>query len=564
MKFQDFPYKRPALASFVKKFETLLAAFENANSATEQNDFFEKINQMREDFSSMDSLCRIRHSIDTRDEFYEKENTFFDENAPAYEALNNRFYRLILNSKFRDSLEEKWGSQLFVIADLSLKTFEPVILEDLKKENKLVSEYSKIKAKAKINFQNKEYNLSSIVPLESSKDRAIRKAAAEAKWDFYQKNSATFEAIFDQQVKVRHEIATKLGYKNFIELGYARMLRSDYNAEMVANFRQQILEYVVPIATELYERQRKRLGLEKLEYYDFGFRFASGNPKPQGSPEWILNHASTMYSDLSAETKEFFDFMRDNELMDLVNKEGKATGGYCSFVGKYKAPYIFSNFNGTSGDIDVLTHEAGHAFQVYSSREIGLDEYNWPTYEACEIHSMSMEFFTYPWMHLFFEAETDKYKFAHLASAIKFLPYGVAVDEFQHFVYENPEASPKERNQAWRNIEKKYLPHLDYGDNSFLENGGFWQKQSHIFSTPFYYIDYTLAQVCAFQFWKKDQEDHATAWGDYVRLCKVGGSQSFLDLVKLANLMSPFEENCVHSVTGVIKDWLDSVDDSKF
>lgn len=564
MKFQDFPYQRPELDSFIKKFETLLEGFENADSLDAQNVFFEQINEMREDFSSMNNLCRIRHSIDTRDAFYEKENTFFDENSPTYEALNNRFYQLILNSKFRKSLEEKWGSQLFVIADLSLKTFQPTILEDLQKENKLVSDYNKIKAKAEIEFEGKKYNLSSIVPLETSKDRATRKTAAEAKWAFYEKNSKDFEQIYDKQVKVRDEIAQKLGYRNFIELGYARMLRSDYNAEMVANFRQQILEHVVPIATKLYERQRSRLGLEKLNYYDTGFRFASGNPKPQGSPDWILNHASKMYSDLSNETKEFFDFMRDNELMDLVNKEGKSTGGYCSFIGKYKAPYIFSNFNGTSGDIDVLTHEAGHAFQVYSSRNIGLDEYNWPTYEACEIHSMSMEFFTYPWMELFFEHETDKYKFAHLASAIKFLPYGVAVDEFQHFVYENPNVTPKERNEAWRNIEKKYLPHINYGDNMFLENGGFWQKQSHIFSSPFYYIDYTLAQVCAFQFWKKDQENHASAWSDYVKLCQAGGSQSFLNLVKLANLMSPFQGGCVQNVVETIKNWLDSVDDSKF
>lgn len=564
MKFTDFPYQRPELDSFVKKFEILLEGFENADSLESQNDFFEKINEMREDFSSMNSLCRIRHSINTRDEFYEKENTFFDENSPKYEALNNRFYQLIVNSKFRKSLEKKWGSQLFVIADLSLKTFQPTILEDLQKENKLISNYNKIKAIAEIEFEGKKYNLSTIIPLENSKSRPSRKAAAEAKWTFYEKNSEAFEQIYDQQVKVRHEIAQKLGYKNFIELGYARMLRSDYNAEMVANFRKQILEHVVPVATKLYERQKNRLGLESLKYYDVGFRFASGNPKPQGSPDWILNHASKMYTDLSPETKEFFNFMRDNELMDLVNKEGKSTGGYCSFIGKYKAPYIFSNFNGTSGDIDVLTHEAGHAFQVYSSRNIGLDEYNWPTYEACEIHSMSMEFFTYPWMDLFFEHETDKYKFAHLASAIKFLSYGVAVDEFQHFVYENPTITSKERNEAWRKIERKYLPHIDYGDNLFLKNGGFWQKQSHIFSSPFYYIDYTLAQVCAFQFWKKDQENHTSAWNDYINLCQAGGSQSFLNLVKLANLMSPFQEDCVKSVIGTIKSWLDSVDDSKF
>ena len=342
------------------------------------------------------------------------------------------------------------------------------------------------------------------------------------------------------------------------------MLRSDYDAKMVANFRQQILDYVVPICNELYQRQQNRLELNELAYYDLGFRFASGNPKPQGSPQWIINHARTMYADLSPETKEFFDFMMENELMDLVNKEGKATGGYCSFIGKYKAPYIFSNFNGTSGDIDVLTHEAGHAFQVYSSREIGIGEYNWPTYEACEIHSMSMEFFTWPYMELFFKHETDKYKFAHLAGALKFLPYGVAVDEFQHAIYENPEMAPEERNQTWRNIEKKYLPHIKYGDNSFLESGGFWQKQSHIFSTPFYYIDYTLAQVCAFQFWKKDRENHQQAWHDYVGLCKAGGSQSFLELVKLAKLKSPFEDGCVDSVTRFIKNWLDQVDDSQY
>ena len=564
MKFNDLPYKRPELSEFVQAFELLLEKFAKADSFEEQSKIFEQINESRQEFSSMNSLCRIRHTIDTRDEFYEKENEFFDQNSPTYEALNNRFYRLIVESKFRKDLEKQWGSQLFIIADLTLKTFQPTILEDLQKENKLVSDYVKLKATAKIEFEGKEYNLSSIIPLETSKDRTTRKKATEAKWAFYEKHSKTFEEIFDKQVKLRHGIAKKLGYKNFIELGYARMLRSDYDAKMVANFRQQVLDHVVPIANELYKRQQNRLELDDLTYYDSGFRFASGNPKPQGSPEWILEHARTMYADLSPETNEFFDFMMDNELMDLVNKEGKATGGYCSFIGKYKAPYIFSNFNGTSGDIDVLTHEAGHAFQVYSSREIGIGEYNWPTYEACEIHSMSMEFFTWPYMELFFKHETDKYKFAHLAGAIKFLPYGVAVDEFQHAIYENPEMTPAERNQTWRTIEKKYLPHIKYGDNLFLENGGFWQKQSHIFSTPFYYIDYTLAQVCAFQFWKKDRENHEQAWHDYVGLCKAGGSQSFLELVKLAQLKSPFEDDCVESVTRVIKDWLDQVDDSQY
>ena len=286
--------------------------------------------------------------------------------------------------------------------------------------------------------------------MRGSKDRNIRQKANEAKWSFYAAVEEKVGEIFDQLVKVRHRIAVKLGYQNFVELGYARMLRSDYDANMVANFRKQVETYIVPLATKLYERQRTRLGLSELKFYDEDFRFLSGNAKPQGTPSWILENADQMYQELSPETHKFFRFMRNNDLMDLEAKSKKATGGYCTYIDKYKAPYIFSNFNGTSADIDVLTHEAGHAFQVYSSREIGIREYNWPTYEACEIHSMSMEFFTWPWMHLFFKGEADKYRFSHLSNAICFLPYGVAVDEFQHYVYENPDAGPAARNKAWR------------------------------------------------------------------------------------------------------------------
>ena len=564
MKFDDFQYSRPSIESYSKRFKALLTQFEAAKTFTEQSEVFENINNMRTEFNSMYNICHIRHTINTKDKFYETENNFFDTNKPKATELNNQLYQLLVRSPFRKQLEEKWGQQLFVIADLSLKTFKPSILEDMQAENKLSSEYVKIKASAEIEFEGKKYNLSSIQALEISKERATRKAAAESKWAFFSKNQKAVESIYHQQVQLRHQIALKLGYKNFVELGYARMLRSDYNAEMVVNFRQQVKDHIVPLAQQLYKRQQKRIGVEKLKYYDESFRFASGNPKPKGTPEWIINNASKMYTELSSETKEFFDFMRKNNLMDLVNKEGKATGGYCTYVGNYKAPYIFSNFNGTSGDIDVLTHEAGHAFQVYESRNVGINEYHWPTYEACEIHSMSMEFFTWPWMELFFKEDTNKYKFAHLSSSLIFLPYGVAVDEFQHFVYENPNITPAERNQAWKEIEQKYLPHRDYDGHPFLEAGGFWQRQSHIFTSPFYYIDYTLAQICAFQFWKKDQEDHDNAWKDYLGLCKVGGAKSFLDLVKLANLTSPFEDGCIASVIGTIQSWLDKVDDSSF
>lgn len=564
MKFHDFEYVRPEMEPFSEKFNQLLEQFRTASSAEEQLKLFDPINVMRNEFFSMLNICYIRHTVNIKDTFYEEEQNFFDQQTPNFEALNNQFYQLLVDSPYRPELEKQLGKQLFVIAELNLKTFKPIILEDLKKENSLSTAYVKKKASAKILFGNKEYNLSSIQTMETSEDRAIRKAAAEAKWKFFEDAAKEVEEIFDELVKVRTSIAKKLGYKNFIELGYARMLRSDYTPEMVAKFRAQIREHIVPIATVLYERQSKRLALQKLHYFDEEFRFATGNPKPKGSPDWIIAQAEKMYDALSPDTAQFFQHMKLNSLMDLEAKPNKATGGYCTFISKYKSPYIFSNFNGTSGDINVLTHEAGHAFQVYSSRDIELNEYNWPTYEACEIHSMSMELFTMPWMELFFEEDTDKYKFAHLAGAICFLPYGVAVDEFQHFVYENPEATPQERNEAWKVLEQKYLPHKNYPDNLFLENGGYWQRQSHIFSAPFYYIDYTLAQICAFQFWKKDKENHELAWKKYHELCKAGGSKSFLELLEVADLQSPFEEGCVASVVSMIKGHLDQIDDKAF
>ena len=552
------------MEQLANRVNTLLETFESSRSISELHQIIDQINAFKADFMTMYNLAYIRHSSNTHDKYYEKENAFFDKSVPEYDALNNQFYAHLLRHPLKAELTKAFGTRLFKIAEQSLKTFSDEVLEDLKLENELGSKYVKLKATAKIDFDGKNYNLSSIYALEVDKNQATRKTAVEKKWAFFKDHQKTIDDIFDQLVKVRHKIAQKLGYKDFIELGYARMQRTDYNEEMVNVFRQEVQEHIVPIANKLYQRQKNRLNLDSLHYYDENFQFLSGNAQPIGSEEEIIAKASRMYHELSEETATFFDFMRENDLMDLLSKDGKSTGGYCTFIENHKAPFIFSNFNGTSADIDVLTHEAGHAFQVFSSRDSAVIEYNWPTYEACEIHSMSMEYFAWPWMELFFEENADKYRFSHMASSLLFLPYGVAVDEFQHFIYKNPYIGTEERNEAWRKIEKKYLPHRNYAGNEFLESGGFWQKQSHIFVSPFYYIDYALASTCAFQFWKKDRKNHTAAWADYLRLCQAGGSRSFLELVDLANLKSPFEKGILKPLVNEIETWLLSIDDSKF
>ncbi|WP_077601883.1 M3 family oligoendopeptidase [Oceanobacillus sojae] len=561
--FANYTYERPNIPKVKEEFYQKLEQFQNAASLDAAIEAIDELNAIRNHLSTMYNLVFIRASIDTRDEFYHNERDFFDEHLPEIQELDTAFYKELLKSSFEAQLRNKYGSQLFDLAECQIKAFSKEIIPLLQTENKLTSAYSKLIASADINFRGESYTLAQLGPFSEDPDRKTRKEALEARQSFFAENKEKLDSIYDDLVKTRQQIAEKLGYKNFVEVGYLRMQRIDYNAEMVERFRRQVEEVIVPIATKLYEKQAKRIGVDSLKFYDESFAFSSGNATPKGTPEWIIENGKQMYDELSEETSEFFQYMLDRELLDLEAKKGKESGGYCTYIEDYQSPFIFSNFNGTSGDIDVLTHEAGHAFQVYSSRHFSVPEYYFPTSESAEIHSMSMEFFAYPWMETFFKEEVEKYKYAHISDAIQFLPYGVAVDEFQHLVYENPDWTPEERNQAWRNLEKKYLPHRNYDGIESLESGAFWQKQGHIYEDPFYYIDYTLAQVCAFQFLKKSQENRGKAWQDYIDLCKLGGSKPFLELVQSADLQSPFEEGTVEAAVSFIEDWLENIDDQK-
>lgn len=560
-KFCDFKYARPDSNTLEHDMRDLIARFSEGNSAEEQNTVMAEINAIRNSFESMIAIGRIRHDIDTADKFYDTENDALDKLDPVYEGLKSEFYAVLVCSRFREELEKKWGAQLFRLAELQMKTFSPEVLLDLQEENRLTSQYVKLKAGASIMFQGVEHNLSQMTPFTQSSDREIRSAAVSAVSNFYETNCDQFDDIYDTLVKLRHRIAQKLGYNNFTSLAYARLGRSDYDASMVANYRKQVLESIVPVSVSLRKRQAARLGLTDLSFCDEGLNFLTGNATPKGDPEWIIQSGKAMYTEMSSETEQFFNYMLERNLTDLVTRKGKAGGGYCSYIPDENAPFIFSNFNGTSGDVDVLTHEAGHAFQAYCSRSFEVPEYYFPTLEACEIHSMSMEFFAWPWMSKFFEGDLEKYLFSHLAGAVLFIPYGVAVDEFQHWVYENPEVSPSERRTAWRRIEKKYLPLREYGDNTFLDKGGFWFRQGHIFEDPFYYIDYTLAQVCAFEFWAKSRAGGDNAWIDYLKLCSLGGSLPFTELVKAAGLHNPFTDGTIGLTMKPVSDWLDSVND---
>ncbi len=548
MKFKDMPYERVDFEQVEQEMRALMEAFDSAKDGEEQFAVHQKYYALTDRVGTQMTIAHIRYDADTTDEFYSAEHDYYNEKSPIYHNLALEYEKKLYASPYRDKLVEKIGPVAFKNMEIAQKAMDERLIPLMQEENNLTTEYSKLIAGAKIPFDGQELNLSLLRPYTVHQDRSVRAAAWKAQSEFFAANAQTLDEIYDKLVKNRTAQARALGYDNYLELGYYRMCRNCYGREEVENFRKQVKEDFVPFAEKLHDRRRQRLGLEKLSCIDTAVYFKEGNPAPLGTPQEILEAGRKMYGELSPETRDFYDFMMENELFDVLGRKTKRAGGYMTYMPVYQAPFVFANFNGTSGDVDVITHECGHAFQGWLSGKDPIREHSDITMETAEIHSMSMEFFAQKWMPLFFGERARDYIEMHLEDAAAFIPYGCMVDEFQHTVYENPDMTPAERHAAWLELERQYRPHQDYGDDPFFGKGGFWQRQQHIYTSPLYYIDYSLAQSCALQYKVKMDADFEGAWASYLKLCRLSASDFFTNMVKEVGLDSPFEAGCMKNI----------------
>ena len=551
-------YERVDIELLKSSYKTLTAHVVSAENAADVIAALMEHEDLMRHSDTMMSLAYTRNTIDTTDEFYDAEREFYDEESPALQESMQEFMLALYESKFRPALEEEYGSLMFKNMELDLKSFSPEIIPDLQTENSLKNEYQKLMSSAQIEFDGKTLNISQLGPYKENPDREIRKSAYLADGAFYTANADELDRIYDELVKCRTNIAKKLGYDSFTEVAYLRQCRNCYDAEMVASFRKQIVDDIVPIVVKLKKEQAERIGLSpsEMKIYDDPFRYSEGNPKPMGTPADILSAGKKMYEEMSPETAEFINFMYDNELLDVETKPKKAPGGYCTSFADYKSPFIFSNFNGTTGDVDVLTHEAGHALAAYTSRNTALMENANPTMESCEVHSMSMEFFAWPWLNLFYGDDADRARKMHLESALIFLPYGTMVDHFQHIIYDNPDLTPAQRHEKWLELESIYRPYIDFDALPFYGEGRVWQRQLHIYQYPFYYIDYCLAQTVALDIWRLSQENYKDAWTKYKKFLSLAGTKTFTDLCTDSTLLTPFQPNALKSTAKRVNEWL--------
>ncbi len=546
-------YQRPNLDEVENQVRELAAQASRANAA-ELIEVVRRWNQLRSTVDTDLNVAMVRYHQDTAAPAAKAEQDFWNEAAPKLRELDVIHARALLGSDHRDALDEEFGGQFLALKQCMATTFAPEIRDDLATEAKLTTRHIEITAKPEVEFRGKKYNMSGVAKFFTDPDRDTRREAHRARDAFLASYGDELDSLYDQLVGLRHDMGTKLGHQSFTPLGYQLMSRTDYGPDQIASFRDALREHIVPIAAELKAVQRDRLGLDEILFHDELIWDLRGNPVPKDPPATILSEAQRMYHELGDDLGRFMDTLVDKQLIDVELRDGKAPGGFCTHFNDLGLPFVFANFNGTDGDIVVVTHECGHAYQAYASRKQPLIEYIFPTCEAAEIHSMGMEFLTYPWMDRFFGADAERYRRVHLEQVVDLLPYIAAVDEFQHRVYAEPGLSAAQRNQLWLEMESIYQPHRRYaGLFPYLEQGTIWQRQAHIYQLPFYYIDYALAEICALQIHAKAEADRERAVADYLDICRVGGSLSFTDILEVGKLRSPFDPDCLRDVAAHIR-----------
>lgn len=557
-KISEMKYERIDKDSVINQIKDIIKRVENAGCENCLLSLRDEYNTLSGHVGTMARIASTRLNLNSRDEFYEKEMDYYNSALPEIQMYDLKFTKAFLSSPHLEKAKKKLNPLVITMMELSLKCADERVLEEMQEENKLTTDYSKFVSELTYSFRGEKLTLGALRKYMQDSDRSTRKEAYSALGKALGENKAYLDDIYDKMVKVRDRMAKKLGYENYVALGYNLMQRTCYGKEEIKVFRENVLSDLVPVISKLKKKIAEKLSIEEFKLYDDNTYFEK-DPYPILDAQGILNAGKEMYHEMCPETREFIDMMFESDAFDVLPREGKWTGGYMTFFPDYRQPFIFANFNGTTADVDVITHEAGHAFAYFVGRNGILPETQLGGMETAESHSMSMEFFAWKYIDKFFGDMAEKYKYKHLFSALSFIPYGVIVDYFQEIVYENPDMTPEERNKVWLDLEAKFRPYMNAEGIEYLEEGTRWQYQNHIFQSPFYYIDYCLAQVVAFEFLQLSLKDYASALKTYVSHASRTGNYGFTDLIKMAGLKSPFEKGALSEVATMCEELLEKL-----
>lgn len=551
--FSDLVYECPDFVALSKEIEKITTKVKTATSYAEIREAMFDIEAMKEDISMAYNLAFIRNFQDPTDEYYVNEVQKVSEGVTL--ADFNELNIALLESPFAGDIDNEFGEAYLDKVRIDLKVHGKG-KELMVEEQMLVAKYQQLKAGLKYEFDGKELSEAELKKYYDSTDREVRRKAKTVFYDVHMEHRDEFEDILNKLIKVRIEIAKANGFDSYLDYMNLEKGRKGYGEKELNAFCEEVKKDLVPFYSVLYKAQAKRIGVPKLASYDYNIVFPDGNPEPAGDATYLLNAAKEMYHDLSKESGEFIDFMLKHELIDAEASSKKiANMGFCTHIEKYKLPFIFGNCNGTAWDVIVVTHEVGHALQGYlSMRKQKLIDYYDGGNDIAEVPSKTMEQFAYPYAEKFFGKDAEKFKFLHLSEALIEIGSYSSLNEFENYVYSNPEASTKERALEYNRIKKLYDPELDNSEfTEYIEAGCDLYGNMALYMFPKYVISYALSAMGAMEFKKKMIADKENGWKDYMALCEAGGSLSYPELLKLANISLPYKEGSVASATAVAK-----------
>jgi M3 family oligoendopeptidase len=537
-----------------RELEAKLAATPDGAPAEKWIELAEHWNEIKAVFGGESSRRSWGESLDARDEkAAAAAKRHRNETDPLGIKENALLRNRLLSGQARSALEKKYGKTLLGLWECDEIGADPRNVELEVEANNLYSDYSKIRGKAEIDLDGEKKTITQLTNLGESPDAALRKRAFLALAGFYRDKREELDRIYARLVELRTQAAKTLGFEDFVPLGYKQMRRTDYGPSHVARFRDEIEEHVVPLLRDLRISQG---GGKPVRPWDRAFFPGYSLPPGIVPVPGQIDAARKVYAALHPRLAKHFDTMVGRGLVDLENRPGKRPGAFCTSMPDRDEVRIFCNSTGAASDVGTLLHESGHSFQGWESQPIALCELQWPTLEACEIHSMGMELLSFPHLDAFFASEdAQRFRRQRLAKTVTLLPYVAVVDAFQHEVYENPGLSPDERAQTWARLWRRFMQGEDWSGHD-ADAARWWHRQLHIFGMPFYYIDYALAETCALQLWRLGRKDPGEAMRRYLRLCEIGGTRSFLGVLEEGGLESPFEEGVLPPLVELVREEL--------
>ena len=514
-----------------------------------------------EHISETGALLYIGMTCDTENENKKNDFLYFVENIrPKLSKFSDALNRRIAEHPSIGNLPERYDlMKRGIISDIEIFRSENIPLGV--EQTKLVTKAQGITGGMTVQFQGQERTFPEMKAFLESNDRDEREKAWKSMVNRWMDDSEELSEIYDQLIKIRHQIALNAGFNSYTEYMFKAMHRFDYSVEDCLTFHNSIEKVCMPIIREINQRRRIAFGLDKLSPWDVNEKSGSGpdingeSPlKPFKSVQEMITKLSQLFHNMSEDLGNKFDKLVEMDTLDLETRKGKAPGGYQYYLEKSRIPFIFMNAAGLQGDLETMIHESGHAFHsLYCGHLDLIDERSYPI-EFAEVASMSMELLTQDEWGIFYENsnEVNRARISHLEGVVYLLPWIATIDAFQHWIYANPDHTRDERKEYWLSLREKFGSDMNWnGNEEFRELS--WQQQGHLYGVPFYYVEYGIAQLGALQLWQTHRKDPEKALIDYSNAMELGNTKTLPDLFAAAELKLGFDEKHLNSLIKEVK-----------